>query len=250
MALAAPVEVGTTLSAAQVLVRAVLQVLVLRVGVDGGHQTLLDGEGVVQDLGHRRQAVGGAGGVGDDRVLGRVVVAVVDAHDDGEVLVLRRGGDDDLLRAVVGVHLGLGGVGEQTRRLQDHVHTEVAPGQVARVALLEDLDRLAVHDDLIAGGLHLVGQAAQNAVVLQQVSERRVVGQVIDRDDLDVLATGGDSAPEVATDTAEAVDAYADAHGNRTPRTDGGLNLNHEPYRTQIGLDHCHPRTLNDGSAH
>lgn len=35
-------------------------------GVDGGHQTLDDLEVVVDDLGHRGQAVGGAAGVGDD----------------------------------------------------------------------------------------------------------------------------------------------------------------------------------------
>jgi hypothetical protein len=38
----------------------------------------------------------------------RVVVVVVDAHDDGDVLVGRRRGDDDLLGAAVEVGLGLG----------------------------------------------------------------------------------------------------------------------------------------------
>ena len=66
------------------LVRAVLQVLVLGVRVDRGHQTLDDAEAVVQRLGHRRQAVRGAGGVGDDVVARRVVVPVVHAHHDGE----------------------------------------------------------------------------------------------------------------------------------------------------------------------
>jgi hypothetical protein len=37
----------------------------------------------------------------------RVVVAVVDAHDEGDVLALGRGGDDDLLGAAVDVGLGL-----------------------------------------------------------------------------------------------------------------------------------------------
>ena len=42
-----------------------------------------------------------------------VVLLVVDAHDDGDVLALGRGGDDDLLRAGVDVALGLLGLGEQ-----------------------------------------------------------------------------------------------------------------------------------------
>ncbi len=58
MALAAPVEVGTMLmrggaGTAEVVVRAVLQVLVGRVGVDGGHEAALDAELVVEDLGQR-----------------------------------------------------------------------------------------------------------------------------------------------------------------------------------------------------
>ena len=55
--------------AAQILVRQVEDVLIVGVGVNRGHETLLDAEGVVEHLGYRRQAVGGAGGVGDDVVL-------------------------------------------------------------------------------------------------------------------------------------------------------------------------------------
>src|SRR4051794_19472542 len=62
---------------AEVLVRAVLQVLVLRVGVDGRHQAALDAERVVEDLGERAEAVRRAARVRDDGVLGRVVGVVV-----------------------------------------------------------------------------------------------------------------------------------------------------------------------------
>ena len=112
--------------------------------------------------------------------LAGVVLVVVDAHDDGDVLVLGRGRDDDLLGAVVDVRLGLVGVGEEAGRLDDDVGAQVAPGQLGRVALGEGLDRLAVDGDLVGGGLHLVRQAAEDAVVLEQVGERRVVGQVVD----------------------------------------------------------------------
>src|SRR6185369_15117082 len=82
--------------AAQVLVGQVQDLLVVRVGVDGRHLALHDPEAVVQHLGHRGQAVRGAGGVGHDVVLRRVVLLVVHAHHDRDVLVLGGGGDDDL----------------------------------------------------------------------------------------------------------------------------------------------------------
>ena len=50
--------------------------LVLTGSVDGGHESLDDGELVVEDLGEGSQAVGGAGSVGDDVVLGVVLVEV------------------------------------------------------------------------------------------------------------------------------------------------------------------------------
>ena len=50
----------------------------------------------MQHFDYRRQAVGGAGGVGDDVVLRGVVFVLVHAEDDGEILVGCRRGDDDL----------------------------------------------------------------------------------------------------------------------------------------------------------
>ena len=81
--------------------------LVVGVRVHRRHQRAADAEVLVQHLGHRREAVGGAGRVRDDVVLGRVVLLVVDADDDRDVLVLGGRGDDDLLRAGVDVRRAL-----------------------------------------------------------------------------------------------------------------------------------------------
>ena len=69
--------------------------LVVGVTVDCGHDAADDAACFQDDLDHRRQAVGGATGVGEDVVLGRVVLVVVDAEHDGEVLVGGGRGDDD-----------------------------------------------------------------------------------------------------------------------------------------------------------
>ena len=68
----------------------VQQVLVVRVGVDRGHQPFLHPEGVVEDLYHRHEAVGGAAGVRNDAVNRRLEGIVVDAHDERGVDVSRR----------------------------------------------------------------------------------------------------------------------------------------------------------------
>src|SRR5699024_6337763 len=74
---------GRGTGATRVLVRAVLQHLVRGVGVHRGHQALDDAELLVQHLRHGGEAVGGAGGVGDDVVRVGVVVALVDTDHEG-----------------------------------------------------------------------------------------------------------------------------------------------------------------------
>jgi hypothetical protein len=114
--------------------------------VHGGEQPALDAEAVVQHLGHRREPIGGAGGIGDHLVLGRVVLAFVDAEDDGDVLVLRGRGDDDLLRAARrGVATRLGRVGEEPGGLDHQVHAHVGPLDLLEVALRRHRHALAVH---------------------------------------------------------------------------------------------------------
>src|SRR5690606_37210942 len=160
----------------------------------------------------------GARGVGQDVVVGRVVLVVVDAHDDGQVLALGRGGDDDLLGAGLEVLLGVLGLGEEAGGLDDDVHAEVAPGQLGRVALGERLHGDAADRDGVLVDLDLAGQGAQHRVVLEQVGQGRLVGEVVDGHDLDVAARGGlDRPPEVAADSSESVHAYTDGHGNHSP---------------------------------
>ena len=98
VAWAAPVVVGTMLSAAararrRVLVQPVHQLLIARVGVDGGHETLLEAEAVVEDLGQHRQAIGCARRIGHDHMKGGIEGVVVHTHDEGGISTLGRSGN-------------------------------------------------------------------------------------------------------------------------------------------------------------
>ena len=198
--------------ATRVLVDVVEQVLVGGVGVDRGHQALDDAELVVEHLGHRRQAVGRARRVGDHVVAGRVVQLVVDAHHDGDVVVGGRRGDDDLLGAGVDVRVRLGGVGEEAGGLDDHVGADLAPLEVAGVALGVRRDLLVTDVDGRVGRRHVGVEPTQDRVELEQVGQGLVVGEVVDPHDLDVGAGRTHGAEEVAADAAEAIDAYTNSH--------------------------------------
>ena len=191
--------------------------LVTGVGMHGGHDAALDGEGVVQGLSHGSQAVGGAGRGGDDLVvLGQGFVIHV-VHNGLQVLAGGRG-DDNLLGASgdVGHGLFLGAV--EAGALQHHIHVQGAPGAVGSVLLSVDLDFLAVHDDGVLGGLHGVEILADTAavgalrgVVLQQVGQHGGRGQVVDGDDFVALSAEHLTESKTA-DTAEAIDSNLNSH--------------------------------------
>ena len=110
------------------------------------------------------------------------------------------------------VSLGLLTVGEEAGGLNDNLNTELAPRQVGGVTLSEHLDVLAVNDDTLVVVGDLTLEAARDRVVLQQVSEGLVVGQVVHGDDLDVRALLEGGAEEVTADAAEAVNTNAGGH--------------------------------------
>ena len=201
---------ATTLVA--LALRAVERHLVAGPGVNGGHDAGHDGSEVVQTLGHRGEAVGGAGSSGDDVVLSgqRLVVDVV--HDGGQIAA-GRSGDDDLLGASVDVGLSLSLAGVEAGALENDVDVEVAPRQVVGVGLLVDLDLLAVNGDgiLASNDLVIASVVALRGVVLQQVSEHIGRGEVVDSDDLGALMTEHLTESQT-TDATEAVNSNLYCH--------------------------------------
>ena len=131
---------GGSAGAAKVLVREVEDDLVVGVAVDGGHDSGDDAEGVLQDLGDGREAVGGAARVGDDVVFGRVVLAFVDAEHQGDVFVGGGGGDDDFLHGRAEMDLGLFGVGEDAGGFDDDLRAYRGPVELGGVAFRVDFE--------------------------------------------------------------------------------------------------------------
>ena len=198
--------------ATQVRVDLIEDLLVVRVGVNGGHQAAFDADRVVQHLGDRRQAVGGAGRVRHDRVLGGQLV-VVDAVDDGEVDALPRGRDQHLLRARIDMLLARDVVGEEAGAFEHQIDTQFLVRKVGGVALGGDADALAVDDEVVAFGGDGAGIFAVNAVTAEQPGVRLGVGEVVDRDQFEVAGTAfDDRARHQSADAAEAVDRNLHRH--------------------------------------
>src|SRR5579862_6843311 len=196
---------------AQVLVRKIQNDLVVGIGVDGGHAAGHNFEGIVHHFGNRRQAVGGAGGVGNNVVLGRIVNLLVHPQHESDVLVLGRGGDDHLLHRAAQVLFGVLGVGEAAGGFEHHLRSHRVPGQLGRILFREHAEAAPVYANAVGAGADVVAQVAQDGIVLEQVGQGFGVGQVVDRHKFDIAVIER-GTQHVAPDAAESINAYFDCH--------------------------------------
>src|ERR1019366_9499775 len=153
----------------------------------------------------------GATGVGDDVVLGGVVLVLIDAEHQGDVFVGGRSRDDDLLDGRAEVSFGLGSVGKEAGGFDDNLCADFSPVELGGVALGIDLDLFAIDGDEVIAGDDFVLEVAKNRVVLEQVSQRGWAGQVVDGDKINLrIAKSG--AKYVAANAAEAIDTNLNCH--------------------------------------
>jgi hypothetical protein len=188
-------------------------VLVVGIGMHRGHQALPEPERIHEHLHDRREAVRGAARVGDDVMAGGVVVFVVHPENDGDVLVLGRGRNDDLLCPSGQMVGGPLPVPEDARGLDDHVDTELCPGKLRWIPLGKHLEVVAV--DLQSGVRYLHGARVLSVhrVVLEKVGEGVVVRQIVDGDKIEVGSAGLLGGPQYeTTDTSKTVDRDTDSH--------------------------------------
>ena len=194
--------------------RGIHDALITGVGVAGGHVTALDPDGLVQHVNDRCQTVGGAGRVGDHRIVcGQAIV--VDPVDDGAIRVAAGGGNQHFL--------GPGGqmlaravfLGEASRALHHHVDAQLAPGQLGRVGLGQQPNPLtADHEGVFALDADVHGQLAVHGIPLEQVGHLSGIGEIVDGDELEVVARAFQcSAEGEASDAAEAIDGDFRGHG-------------------------------------
>ena len=127
--------------------RPVHQRLGAGISMDGGHGAHGDAEGILEDFGHRRQAVGGAGGHGDDGVI-RGQGVIVDVVDDGFHLA-SGGGNQHFARAGLEMGLRFLGRGVESGTLHNHLGACRLPWNMLRLFFGIHRNGFAVDDQRI-----------------------------------------------------------------------------------------------------
>ena len=190
--------------------------------MDGYHDAGLNASELVKSLGHRSEAVGGAGSCGNNLIiLGEGVL--VNAEDDGLHLLSGRSGNNNLLgtcidvseckRTAVGIILYI-----EAGALENYVDVELAPRKVLGILLSVDLDLVSVNGDgILAGGngvlvlADVAAVAALSSIILQEVSKHSRLGQIVDSNDIIALSTEHLTESET-TDTAESINRNSYSH--------------------------------------
>mmetsp|Transcript_3228 Transcript_3228/g.3973 ORF Transcript_3228/g.3973 Transcript_3228/m.3973 type:complete len:359 (-) Transcript_3228:18-1094(-) len=194
-----------------------------RVGMDGGHQALLNSNALLQEhMADGCQAIGGAGSIGHHIHAALVVFGVVHTTDQSLQIAFARGADDDLLGTSLDVSCRLVGLHEDTSRLNHKLHTHLLPGQGLGTftAGLDALDLVAVHDELVLlTNLHVVLEFAVHRVILHLIRKvLRIRGHIhhahhVQLAAQEVLIANG--LEDHTSDAAEAVNADLGGHGGQ-----------------------------------
>ena len=128
----------------QIPVGEVQDALIVCVGMHRGDEPVLDAEGLVEDLGHGSQAVGGTAGIADDPMRRWVEPLLVHPHHDGQVGLVQGIGDQHLAHAPLQEAGQLRAGVELARAFQDDLGSQIGEGRRAGFRLLEDADLLPV----------------------------------------------------------------------------------------------------------
>ena len=141
-------------------------------------------------------------------------LGVVDAIDHGDVGAIGRCRHQHALRTRRQVRRCLVLRRENARALHRDIDAERRMRQLRRVLDRRDLDLVATDDHVLAFDLHLGREAAMHRVEAQQVRVGFHRTQVVDGDDIDVIAARLHDGPKhKPANAAKPVDGNFDGHG-------------------------------------
>jgi len=179
-------------------------------GVDSGHKTALHAKLVMDNLGKRSKAVGGARSVGDDGLvsLHGSVVDTIDEHRS----ISRRSSDENLLGSTSKVSAGLLGGGESTRGFDNPLNTEFTPFAVLRIPASKAKDFVGL--TLIGDGKLAVlanngaREATVHGIITEHVSHSiSLEERIVESNKLNGHSTLDENTENKTTDTTKTVNS-------------------------------------------
>jgi hypothetical protein len=136
---------------------------------------------------------------------------VVHAQHDGDVFILRRGRNDDLLHRAVQVLHGIFRVRKESGGFHHHFRAQRIPVDLRRVLGGENFDLLVADGDRIGIRGDRFGERSEHGIVFQKVRQSLRIGNVIYRHELHIVPVQA-CTDNIPANAAEAVNTYFDCH--------------------------------------
>ena len=186
--------------------------LVAGIGMNGGHHTPFNADGLMQDFGERREAIGGAGGIRHNQmVFGQLVV--IDAEHNRQIRAVRRCRHQDALGTCRKMQRGFFFRGENAGAFHGDINAELFMRQLGGIFHSGHFDRAATHIDCIPMHDHIMRETAMHRVIAHQMRIGFHRTQIIDADNLKIRAAGFDDGTQhIAADTAKTIDGNTQGH--------------------------------------
>jgi len=109
-------------------------------------------------------------------------------------------------------------IGEAPGGFEYQIDAQIFPREFGGILLREDFNGVAVDHDGVSFGRDIAVVPAMDRVVLEKMGQRRGIGDVVHRHEVDVLGAHLLSRPHhVTPDPAEAVDPDLDTHSSSLP---------------------------------
>ena len=175
------------------------------------HEATLNAEGIHENLCKRSKAVRGTRRIRDDIMLLVIVLIIVHANNDGDVFVLSRCRNKNLLGTSLNVLLSQVSIGEETGRFDNKLYAHFAPRNIERFAVAENTYLVTVNDDVVSLDFNIIVNTPVDRIVLKQMSICLGAAGIVDSNDIEgrILLH---RAENKSADTTEAVDTNLGCH--------------------------------------
>mmetsp|Transcript_28039 Transcript_28039/g.26889 ORF Transcript_28039/g.26889 Transcript_28039/m.26889 type:complete len:297 (-) Transcript_28039:60-950(-) len=181
--------------------------------VNGSHESLSNGELIIDGLDHRGKTVGSTGGT-RDKVLRTIVLVLVDTHNNSLGVILGRGGVDDLLGTSINDSLGSVLGKEDSGRLANVVSSESTPANLLRITTTGSHNLLSVKDEVVIIRLNSSLSNSVDGIILVLVCHVIRSGRSgIDSVKFGILVFHDDTGDKTSN-TSETVDTHTSGHGH------------------------------------
>ena len=192
----------------------ICQHLIIRIGVNRGHDAVLHSNTLVQRLDKRCKTVRRARCVRNDLVIDGKRVMVHPVYNRLFNACAAGCRDDDLLRTALDVLPGGFLRAEKTGRLEDAVNIQVTPGLFRRVPFGEHTDTVTIDDDVTTIYFDSARELAMRRVIPRQMCVRICVAEIIQCHNIEFAGPSRfvNRTKNVATDAAVSIDTDFDSH--------------------------------------